>query len=520
MSTTDRLVYYKLQHNSTPDIEFGLTISPSFSWQLHYRGVHVPTDCSLLADLPPFLCDVACLEMMFTLLSSSKPCKGNPDDRFLALLPQRDDVFRDRTGMNIIINFPTVLKVYTPCYFVGISVVARKESRVLSSPTIRHSKCKVLCGQFVERCDICTHYRKVLRATCSKQSHHTTPRCDPSSRVNYRFLSKNELQDRLHEVHSLQHNTSRKLQRLQARIAASTEKDGVDLDETSHADVTAIMEQCSETVTSKYPPNSFQQVFWQQQLQAASLSNNRRRRWHPLMIKWALYLRHLSGKAYETIRESGCLALPSQRTLRDYTYFLESTLGFSDAVDKHLMQVAKVNEIEDFQKCIAVIMDEMHIKEDLVFSKHSGNLIGFTNLGNINDLLLRYEHSLESESNSSTPLAKAMLVFYVRGLFTSVQFPYAQFASKTLSGDLIFQPFWEAVFRLERMGFRVTAATADGASPNRSFFALHSNDKLTHKTLNPYAHEDRYIYFFSDPPHLLKTTRNCLASKNRNLRVS
>ncbi len=54
-----------------------------------------------------------------------------------------------------------------------------------------------------------------------------------------------------------------------------------------------------------------------------------------------------------------------------------------------------------------------------------------------------------------------------------------------------------AVFRLERM---VIAATADGASPNRSFFKLHSSTE--YKTLNPYSADERYIYFFSDPPHL------------------
>ena len=238
------------------------------------------------------------------------------------------------------------------------------------------------------------------------------------------------------------------------------------------------------------------------------------------MIKWALYLRHQSGKAYETLRESGCIALPSQRTLRDYTYFLNSTMGFSDDVDKHLMEIAKLGDLQDFQKCIALIMDEMHVKEDLVFSKHSGNLIGFTNLGHINDLLLQYERSLESDAESSAPLAKSMLVFFVRGLFTSLQFPYAQFACKSLSGDLLFKPFWEAVFRLEKMGFKVIAAIADGASPNHNFFKLHSKTKLEHKTLNPYAADERYIYFFSDPPHLIKTTRNCLASKKRNLWVS
>lgn len=105
-------------------------------------------------------------------------------------------------------------------------------------------------------------------------------------------------------------------------------------------------------------------------------------------------------------------------------------------------------------------MDEMHVKEDLVFSKHTGSLIGIANLGNINDLLMQYKHSIDADQDSSIPLAKMMLVFFVRGLFTNLQFPYAQFASKSLSGDLIINPFWEPIYRKGR------AATADGASLN------------------------------------------------------
>ena len=106
----------------------------------------------------------------------------------------------------------------------------------------------------------------------------------------------------------------------------------------------------------------------------------------------------------------------------------------------------------------------MHIKEELIFSKHSGNLIGFVNLGSVNDLLLRYESSLESGSSDTFPiLAKSMLVFMVRGLFTPLQLPYAQFPCKVLSGDLIFTPFWKAVCG-------VVSATADRATRNRSFF--------------------------------------------------
>ena len=65
-------------------------------------GVAIPTECSLLAHLPPVLSDVATVEKMLILLSSSKACNGNSDDRFMALLPQRD-VFRDCTGMKFII---------------------------------------------------------------------------------------------------------------------------------------------------------------------------------------------------------------------------------------------------------------------------------------------------------------------------------------------------------------------------------------------------------------------------------
>lgn len=64
---------------------------------------------------------------------------------------------------------------------------------------------------------------------------------------------------------------------------------------------------------------------------------------------------------------SGVIALPSQRTLRDYTHFVQSRLGFSDEVDEQLMEAAKVTTLEEYKKCVIIIVDEMHIKGDLVF---------------------------------------------------------------------------------------------------------------------------------------------------------
>ena len=66
---------------------------------------------------------------------------------------------------------------------------------------------------------------------------------------------------------------------------------------------------------------------------------------------------------------------------------------------------------------------------------------------------------------------------------------------------------------MESTGLKVIAITCDGASPNRKFFRMHksSKDHFVYKTKNVYAPDSRDVYFFSDPPHLIKTARNCLS---------
>ena len=48
-----------------------------------------------------------------------------------------------------------------------------------------------------------------------------------------------------------------------------------------------------------------------------------------------------------------------------------------------------------------------------------------------------------------------MMTFMVRGLFSHLQFPYAHFPCHDLTNDLLYAPFWEAVYHLERLGFKV-----------------------------------------------------------------
>ena len=70
----------------------------------------------------------------------------------------------------------------------------------------------------------------------------------------------------------------------------------------------------------------------------------------------------------------------------------------------------------------------------------------------------------------------------------------------------------------------VSAAVSDGASPNRLFYQLHADlvepgcGDVINYTPNLFA-PSRNIYFFSDAPHLLKTTRNCLFNSDSGKRT-
>ena len=170
--------------------------------------------------------------------------------------------------------------------------------------------------------------------------------------------------------------------------------------------------------------------------------------------RWCIYLRHQSQGAYETMRQ--CVALPSQRTLRDFTHHIQPSPGFSAEVDTQLYEAAKLEQCREREKFMVLLLDEMHVKEDLVYDKHTGELIGFTNLGDINFHLLALERSssIDSSKPPSKILANSMMTFMVRGVFSHLQFPYVQFPCNSITGDLLYDPFWEAV-RIETCGLRI-----------------------------------------------------------------
>ena len=112
------------------------------------------------------------------------------------------------------------------------------------------------------------------------------------------------------------------------------------------------------------------------------------------------------------------------------------------------------------------------------------------------------------------------MVLMIRGLFTDLQFPYASFPTSNLTGEQMVPIFYEAILRIERSGLKVLTITLDGNSVNRKYFKIvGTGNIISHKYSNPLSFNTRQIYLFSDPPHLVKTARNCLSSTARKMEV-
>ena len=129
----------------------------------------------------------------------------------------------------------------------------------------------------------------------------------------------------------------------------------------------------------------------------------------------------MSSSAYHGARTAGFIKLPSERTLRDYTHYFKSQTGFQREVNEQVLKESKVDQLQENRKYCALFLDEMKVKENLVYDKYTGEIVGFTSLGTVNDELLQLERECQGDS-SHPQLAKQVLVLMIRGIFSSWSF--------------------------------------------------------------------------------------------------
>ena len=447
-------------------------VERDMSWSLFVYQHHVDITKSSALTSFPFTISSESLTTLLSRLNTLSICIGQPDSHFVKMVSAKKGKVVSQDGQTV--------------------------AYVDEGNTVRTTNCELVSQS--SKCQSCKAYRTNLRSMYNRWSKQRA--CDStdstSSHTNDRYLNTPEKKARLDGLRKRVHAAEEEVKRLKEKLLEHGEAM-----EEMHSDLLTIMKENTDTIRNTYPENSFPRLFWEEQLKAAC-KDPRQVRWHPTLIRWCLNLKLLSSSAYHALRTSGFIKLPSERTLRDYVHYFTNQPGFQGEVHQQLLQEAKIGSLPENRRFVSLIIDEMKVKEGLVYNKHSGQMIGFTDLGNVNNELLKLEHGTDHP-----PIANHVLTLMVRGILFKMEFPYAHFATQGVTADFLYPIVWEAIRLLEADGVKVLCITADGASPNRKFFRMHTDLDVPHKTKNPYAKEERFVYFISDPPHLIKTVRNC-----------
>ena len=175
-----------------------------------------------------------------------------------------------------------------------------------------------------------------------------------------------------------------------------------------------------------------------------TVKENSQMRWHPLLIRFALSLKYASCSCIRTnkLPSFGFLALPLEGTLRDYTHWCPTISG----VQLHFIEQIKRlwgSMCWCRKKQFCLLINKKKIKSGLAFSKSSGKLVGFCDLGSVNSELSEMAMFLSSKKSKSTPeLASHMLVFMFK---PSLAYTVALYPSCCITSEKLLSVVWEVI---------------------------------------------------------------------------
>ena len=88
-------------------------------------------------------------------------------------------------------------------------------------------------------------------------------------------------------------------------------------------------------------------------------------------------------------------------------------------------ELCKTTEtVQSFQRFVVLSFDEMKIQQNLVFDKHSEELIGYVDLGDPEKNFSTFDNEDDLETH--------VMVYYVRGLASDLKFALGYFAARNI----------------------------------------------------------------------------------------
>ena len=146
--------------------------------------------------------------------------------------------------------------------------------------------------------------------------------------------------------------------------------------------------------------------------------------------------------------------------------------------------------IQEYQKNVSLLFDEMKIQSNSVYKKATGKIMSFMEMGDngeMSQVQTKYEDSeCQGEELIGKKVAKLVNVFMVRSIFSKLCYPIGSYASIGVAGDQLLPLVWEATRTLEGIGFKLRVWVCDGTTPNRKCFRKNviGNDNSHYYTVN------------------------------------
>jgi len=383
-----------------PTSKFTVTITNDLKLKATIYSNIIPATSAVVQKVPSYIQCVHDVETICDKLQNASSCQGNMKPDLVSMAEERGGEISNCAG--------------------GVS--ARIDCTTNNEKTVRHQKCEILCEPGKNQCTVCRRYSGTLRAMKSRkvlqQENSRTMEC---SHTNYRYLQNLELKERLHNVQKTKRSLKRQVCRLQEKIKNLITTQGLRLTDDDQNEIEDLLLSTNTEVVKKYSKDDFQRIFWEQQMSYNQHKNKKGMRWHPLIIRFALNLRYLSSAAYKAV--GSFLALPSKRTLQDYTHIIKFQAGTSSEIINRLKKDMDFEHSSPSQRKVGLLTDEMTIKSGLVFNKSTGKLVGFTELSEVNEKLRSLSSDIQETEAQERQLADHMLVVMVRSIFKPSHIP-------------------------------------------------------------------------------------------------
>ncbi|XP_054713596.1 uncharacterized protein LOC129223056 [Uloborus diversus] len=193
----------------------------------------------------------------------------------------------------------------------------------------------------------------------------------------------------------------------------------------------------------------------------------------------------VSPKCYIEIVSSGILILPKERYLRRFSSVISSP-NSSDATEQHTYLATKCQKLEENERQVTLIIDEISVRPHIAFSSNS--LCGLS----VNQKLKR---------------ATNVQSFMINSVYSSYKDVAALLPVHNSNAEELFQWTQNIIPMVQNCGYVIVAIITDNNRVNRNMLAKQCGGTIQTSIPNR-SNDGKQIFILFDTVHIIKSVRN------------